>query len=317
MREFQVFVPVHGEHTYPLTSYGDIRMYDNILVPTDGNPGAENATIRAFDLARTGDATIHSLHIIGPDLPSVGSDSTESKELRRQSEKRGRQATVQIEEQATDLGLDTVRAVHEGIPFRAILEYIDENEIDLVVMGTHGRTGGERARLGSTTERVITFADVPVMAVRLAEDGVVPESGYGMYDHVVIPIDGSDAAERAADHALGIAERYGADVHVIYVVDTTTYGFEDAPRSIVGLLKQGGQNAVEEIATDARELNLPVTTDILRGVPQEEILEYASGVGADVIAMGTRGRSADTDRLLGSTTARVVWWSEIPVLTTA
>ena len=292
-------------------------MYDNILVPTDGSPEAENAIIRAFDLAQTGDATIHVLHVIGPGVTSVDLDSTESEELRQQSEKRGREATVRIQERATDLGLDAVRTVHEGTPYRAILEYIDENEIDLVVMGTHGRTGGERTRIGSTTERVITFADAPVMAVRLAEDNVVPESGYGMYNHVVIPTDGSDAAERAADHALGIAERYGADVHVIYVVDTTAYGFEDAPRSIVGLLKQGGQNAVEEIATDARELNLPVTTDILRGVPHGEILEYASGVGADVIAMGTRGQTADTDRLLGSTTARVIRRADVPVLTTA
>ncbi|MBX0297836.1 universal stress protein [Halomicroarcula sp. F27] len=49
-----------------------------------------------------------------------------------------------MQEQATDLGLDAVRAVREGTTYRAILEYIDENEIDLVVMGTHGRTGGER-----------------------------------------------------------------------------------------------------------------------------------------------------------------------------
>ena len=292
-------------------------MYDHILVPTDGSPGAENATVRAFDLARTGDATVHVLHAIGPLPKSVDLDSTESEEFRRQSEKRGREATVRIQEQATDLGLDSVRAVREGPPYRAILEYADENEIDLVVMGTHGRTGGERTRLGSTTERVITVANVPVMAVRLAADGVVPESGYGMYDHVVFSTDGSDAAERAAEHALGIAERYGADVHVIYVVDTTTYGLEDAPRSIVGLLKEGGQNAVEEIATDARELNLPVTTDILRGVPHEEISEYASGVEADVIAVGTRGQTADTDRLLGSTTARVIRRSDVPVLTTA
>jgi len=290
-------------------------MYDNILVPTDGSSGAEHAVGRAFDLAQTGDATIHVLHVVDPGLPSVDSDSTENEELRDRSEKRGREATARISQRATDLGLDTVRAVDEGTPYRTILDYVEANGIDLVVMGTHGRTGAERARLGSTTERVSTLADVPVMAVGLAADDAVPDSGYGMYDHVVIATDGSDAAGRAADHALRIAERYGADVHVIYVVDTTTYGFADTPGSIVGLLERGGQNAVEELATDARERNLPVTTDILRGVPHEAIREYATGVDADVIVMGTRGRTAETDRLLGSTTARVLRRSDVPVLT--
>jgi nucleotide-binding universal stress UspA family protein len=289
-------------------------MYDDILVPTDGSRGAESASARAFDLARTSDATLHVLHVVdtGPEPP--GLVSTERDELRRRSKTRGRKAADRLREEATDLGLKTALSVREGTPYRAILAYVDENDVDLVVMGTHGRTGAERARLGSTTERVIALADVPVMAVRLVEDREPPEPGYGMYDHVVIPTDGSEVAERAADHALGIAERYGADVHVVYVVDTTTYGFEDAPRSIVGLLKEGGRNAIEAIAVAANERELPVTSDVLRGVPHEAIAEYATGVDADLIAMGTRGRAAGDDRLLGSTTARVVRRSTIPVL---
>lgn len=80
----------------------------------DGSPEAEHATAHAFTLARTGDATIHVPHVIGPDLTSVDLYSRETDEFRRQSEKRGREATVQIQERATDLGLDAVRAVHEG-----------------------------------------------------------------------------------------------------------------------------------------------------------------------------------------------------------
>ncbi|SEP10672.1 Nucleotide-binding universal stress protein, UspA family [Halogranum amylolyticum] len=289
-------------------------MYQNVLVPTDGSRGAEGAIARAFDLARIGDGTVHVLYVVDTGSEPSGLATTEREELRQRSEKRGRKATARIQERATELGLDTVRVVREGVPHRGILDYVADNDIDLVVMGTHGLAGTERSRLGSTTERVITLADVPVMAVRLAEDIDVPESGYGMYDHVVIPTDGSEAAERAATQALEIAERYGATVHVIYVVDTATYGFEDVPRSIVGLLKEGGQKAVDEIATDARDRNLPVTTDILRGVPHEAVLEYAERVDADVITMGTRGRTGDMDRLLGSTTARIVRRSDVPVL---
>jgi nucleotide-binding universal stress UspA family protein len=160
---------------------------------------------------------------------------------------------------------------------------------------------------------VIALAGVPVLAVP-PDDWAVPDSQYGAYDHVLIPTDGSDAAERAAGHGLAVAERYGADVHAVYVVDTTTYGLEDAPRSVVGLLKEGGENAVEAVAAEARDRNLPVTTDVLRGVPEEELLSYADGVGADLVVMGTRGRAAGDDRLLGSTTARVLRRSTVPVL---
>lgn len=291
-------------------------MYDDVLIPTDGSAGAENAIARGCDLARISDATLHVLHVTTPVPSAIDVESTESETWQQESETHGREATVQIKEQAKALGLDVVRAVREGTPYRGIVEYTEEEDIDLVVMGTHGRSGSERARLGSTTERVIASAGVPVMAVRLTEHEEVPEADYGMYDNVVISTDGSDAAGRAADHAMRIAERYGADVHVLYVVDTTTYGFEDAPRSIVGLLKQGGQNAVDEIATETRDLNLSVRTSIRRGLPHEEIGTYASGVDADLITLGTRGRSATNDRFLGSTTARVLRRSDIPVLTT-
>ncbi|WP_311172026.1 universal stress protein [Halobellus ordinarius] len=288
------------------------RIYQDILVPTDGSQEADVAVDRALNLARTSEATVHVVHVVDTSLDLHRLDDEARTEWRRDAEKRGQAATVQIEERASSLGLETARDVVEGVPYREILTYVEENGIDLVVMGTRSRTA---SRLGSTTERVVALADVPVIAVPLAVDTDVPESGYGMYDHVLIPTDGSDAAERAADHGLRIAERYGADVHLVYVVDESTYGFEGSPGSIAGLLKQSGGNAIEEIAADARERNLPVTTDVVRGIPHEEILDYAEGVDADLIAMGTRGRVAETDRLFGSTTARIVRCSTVPVLT--
>ncbi|WP_256290145.1 universal stress protein [Halobellus inordinatus] len=288
-------------------------MYDDILIPTDGSTGAENAIARALDLARTSEATVHILHAVDTGAEPAGLEAAAREKLRGQAEKRGRDAAVRIQERADDLGLETVRVVETGRPHRVIRHYVDENGIDLVVMGTHGRAGAERSRLGSTTERVVTSTSIPVMAVRFSAEPA-PESGYAMYDHVVIPTDGSDAAERAAEHGLGIAERYGADVHVVYVVDTTTYEFDDVPQSIVGMLKQGGENAVESIAAASRERNLPVTSNVLRGVPHEELLDYADGVDADLVTMGTRGHG-EADRYLGSTTARVLRRSEMPILT--
>ena len=290
-------------------------MYDSILFPTDGRPGTDRAMNRALDLARTFGATLHTLYVVDTESLSEAFPSDERETLSDRLEQQGQTTTLDVQNRASELDLDVVRQIREGQPPRAILEYAEEHDIDLVVMGTRGRAESGAHHIGSTTERVLRRSDVPVLTVSLDESEALPESGYSMYDRVVIPTDGSSAAERAAGRALEVAERYGADIRVVYVVDTNTYGFEDAPRSIVGLLKEGGQNAVEAIATEAREANLSASTAILRGVPEDAILQYADGAGADLIAMGTRGRTGGDERLLGSTTARVVRRSGIPVLT--
>jgi nucleotide-binding universal stress UspA family protein len=288
-------------------------MYENVLIPTDGSPGTDGLVARALDLARVADATVHTLFVI-PQTDGDRFSPTERKDYRDAMEAHGRTATGEIAERASSDGLDAVREIREGRPHEAILDYAREQGIDLIVMGTHGRTGAERARLGSTTERVITYGEIPVLSVPLRTEPLDVPSGRGSYDHVVIPTDGSEFATRAAEHGLTIADEYESDVHVVYVVDEATYNLNDAPRSIVGLLKDGGQRAMDDIATQARERDLAFETDVLRGTPEDEILDFADGVGADLVVLGTRGRAATTDQLLGSTTARVIERAGMPVL---
>ncbi|WP_265109958.1 universal stress protein [Halosolutus halophilus] len=290
-------------------------MFRTVLVPTDGSAGAEATIAHATELAGAYGAAVHALFVVDTGAEPIGFADDDREDFYDSSERRGREATIRITNRAEERDLQAAREIREGVPYREILAYADDHDVDVIVMGTHGRTGADRVRLGSTTERVITRADVPVLSVRLMETGEAPEPGDGGYDRLVIPTDGSDAAERAAETALDVAEKYDADVHAVYVVDSTTYDLEDAPRSIVGLLKEGGNNATEAIADMARERGLDVGTDVLRGVPAAELLEYASGVDADLVAMGTRGRAVGSGRLLGSTTARVVRRSPIPVLT--
>lgn len=155
----------------------------------------------------------------------------------------------------------------------------------------------------------------PVMTVHHDGRAHLPETRDGADDRIVIPTGGSDVANRATDHAMGLAERYGAEFRVVYVVNTSTCALVDAPRSIVGVLKQGGHRAVESIPTEARDRNLSATATLLRGVPVDAILRDADGASADLIAVGTRDESADHDHFIGSTTTRLVGRSTVPVLT--
>lgn len=290
-------------------------MYESILIPTDGSSAVEGGVTIGIDLARTWDAAVHCISVMEPtpDLTSAAED--ERSEVLTASEERRREAITEVQERATDMGLEFQGELLMGVPYREILDYTRDHNLECIVMGTRGQAGADRQRLGTTTRRVVSLAERPVLVVPPSAVIEFPETPYDMYDEIVIATDGSDVAGRASEHGIEIAERYGADLHVVYVVDTTTYDLKDSPRSIVGLLKEGGQKAIETIATVARDRNLPVTTSVLRGIPEEVIREYATGVDADLVVMGTRGRTPGPEKLLGSTTARFLRRSDTPVLT--
>ena len=279
-------------------------MYEDILVATDGQSGTDRAVARGLYLARTFDADIHAVFVLGEDLEGELSDPVRA---------RGEETLAELADWGADLGVTVETVLREGVPAETIGDVAAERDVDLVVMGTRAREA-ERRYIGSTTQRVLVRSPAPVVAVPLGDEGL-PDPGYRAFDRVVIPTDGSDLAERAASHGLRVAAHYGADVRIVYVVDTTTHELVDTSRSILGPLREGGQNAVEEIAGAARDRNLPVSTTILDGTPAEEIRGYVSGTGGDLVAMGTHGTGTTREAILGSTVTRVLRASEVPVLT--
>lgn len=148
-------------------------MFDTILLPTDGSDPAGPATEMALDLARTHDAILHVLFIV--DQPTSVSGTGEGfsglDNLLDTLESKGHQVTDEIAEQADDRGIETVAAVRRGNPHDDILMYADEHGIELIVMGTHGRTGVKRALLGSVTENVVRHSEIPVLTVHRDPDG--------------------------------------------------------------------------------------------------------------------------------------------------
>ena len=144
-------------------------MYDTILLPTDGSEGTADAVEQAFDLAKNYDATVHALYVI--DLKEVNAiehtfDTTMYTEKFRAE---GESALDELSQRGEDAGVDVVTVIREGIPHEVILDYCDEEAVDLVVMGTHGRTGLGRYLLGSVTEKVVRLSDIPVLTTRLIE----------------------------------------------------------------------------------------------------------------------------------------------------
>ncbi|WP_416839134.1 universal stress protein [Haloferax sp. DFSO52] len=142
-------------------------MYSSVLVPTDGSARSLAAARRGIDIASTYGAELHALSVI--DASDLGLWTTADIPVERvQASLRdaAESAVDEIASLASDEDVSCRTAVRIGVPHREILDAIDEDDIDLVVMATHGRTGLEHAILGSTTERVVRLSRVPVMTVR-------------------------------------------------------------------------------------------------------------------------------------------------------
>ncbi|MFC6836749.1 universal stress protein [Halomarina ordinaria] len=152
-------------------------MYERILVPTDGSDVAENAVDHAMDLARRYDATVHALYVVDVDAMEVSLGTEQIDRLRAgrfnemdEVRERAEAATGYIAEAGDEFGVDVVEHVASGVPHRVVAKYAGNHDIDLVVMGSHGRSGVRRALLGSVTERVLRSTHVPVLVVDVQPD---------------------------------------------------------------------------------------------------------------------------------------------------
>jgi len=147
-------------------------MYEQILVPTDGSQEAAKATEHAIELADAFDATIHSLYVINlPNAPRTLQIMDDEEETRQQYEEYGRRVTGEVCDTADEVGVDCAAALRSGSPHEQIVEYADQEGIDLIVMGT-GYRGRIGALLGSTAEKVVRTSPVPITTIRQQEDEI-------------------------------------------------------------------------------------------------------------------------------------------------
>lgn len=145
-------------------------MYRTILVPTDGSAPARTALDRAIELARTYDATLHVVSVV--DIGDAGALALERapvNDVQRSLRGRAERVVDDAVELAEEAGVRAESTVVIGVPHVEILDAAEEVGADVVVMGTHGRTGLKRALIGSVTERVVRRCDAPVLTVRAEE----------------------------------------------------------------------------------------------------------------------------------------------------
>lgn len=145
-------------------------MYDDILLPTDGSTGTDETVRHAMHAAERDGATVHALSVVDSRIHRAAPD--DSKDAVRDRLRADAETAVEaVVSAGEDRGVEVTTAVREGTPHKTIVEYADDRGVDLVTIGTHGRTGRDRlARLGSVTERVVENASVPVLVVHIDDE---------------------------------------------------------------------------------------------------------------------------------------------------
>lgn len=147
-------------------------MYEHILIPTDGSDTATVAVDHAVDLAKRHGAQLHALYVVDIDAVNLGLGSEQVDRIRQgnfgemtELKAKAEGATGAVASVASEHDIDVHEAIRVGAPHEVIADYADSNGIDLVVMGSHGRSGVKRALLGSVTERVLRSTHRPVLVV--------------------------------------------------------------------------------------------------------------------------------------------------------
>ncbi len=261
-----------------------------LLVATDGSEFSKNAIREAISLAKVCSSRLIALSVVKTNLEfeSVLPQIVEKDEraairhlesVKRQAEREG-------------LACETIVRLGED-PYEDIVSCASAEKADIIIVGTHGETGLRRLMMGSVTAKVIGHSPCSVL--------VVPLNARIECRHILMATDGSKYSQAAAAEAVGIARRCNASLTVLSVASS-----DEEIASARG--------NVETVIDAAEREGVKATSMVTEGKPHVAIVKTARRKRADLIVLGSHGRTGIERLLMGSVTERVIGHSKIAVL---
>jgi nucleotide-binding universal stress UspA family protein len=281
--------------------------FQKLLCPLDFSAGSQQAMSVAVRLACEGDAELvllHAWHIPATAFSSELPFPSLSLQHLIDDARRDLDAAVR---DAMALGAKRVSSkLVNGVPWRAIVETLEDPTFGLAVLGTQGRTGLARVLLGSVAEKVIRHAPCPVLAAR--SDG-------GPFRHVLCPVDFSEESRRALDFAAELVRPGGERITLLHIVEAPVAHIGELPEDFLRELDKRSAEHLEAYAAQLRsKVSVPVTAQWRVDWPGSGILavlEHDQTI--DLVVMGSHGRTGIKRVLLGSVAEKVVRHARCPV----
>jgi len=290
---------------------------ERILCPVDVSEGSRHAIDHAIALAHWYGAAVTALHVCPPLVVAPYIDphfhplgfARPKEDLERLRLK----VAEFVQQEGGGSAVTTI--VKEGLVAGEILRYSQSVRADLLVMGTHGRSGFEHLMLGSVTETVLRDASCPVLTVPPRAPDVVP-MGPQLYRRMLCAIDYSPCSMKALGYAGSLAQRVHAELVVVNVLEPIA----DYVAAEIGTidnttLRAAAERQLQDVVTRHVAGRGKVTPMLLEGKAAPMILQFAQEQGIDLIVLGVANRSPLNMMWFGSTANRLVRRATCPVLT--
>lgn len=277
-------------------------MFKRILVPLDGTPTAAAAVPLALQLARMATADLVLVHVVS----AHGSESEPGQ--------------AYLDGVVGGLPADGPHAetlVRTGSPGEAIVDAVEDQQADLVVMATHGRSGLERALLGSVTEHVLTHSQAAVLTLRPGTENRTSMA------RLLLPVDGTPGGTVALDVAVGLARATGASIVLLQVTEPIRLSVLEMPfGSLASAMepsweeadRAAAQHYLDGLAARLHRVGVTAEGRSVVGSPAQTISQVARESEVDLIVMSTHALTGPVRTLVGSVADEVVRTASRPVL---
>lgn len=292
-------------------------LFKNFLIATDGSAGSEKAVRVGLELAARVGAKAEIINVLEhgeePADPGLRTRLTMLRDIDRHH---GKLALEQATALAQKLGVACKTLQPTGLPEQVIVQKAPN--FDLVVLGTHGRSGLRRWIMGSVAEAVLSRSPSPVMVVHEAYEPPVLQPEAALYKHLLVAIDGSLCSQQATNYGLRLAQALGAEVTFLSVVSALTrpQGAGLPLSQALSLVEEDAQTQaealLEQAQTQAQQAGVNAQVKLMQGRPVETIVQQA--LLHDLLVMGTHGRTGLDKLMMGSVAEGVVRRSQKPVV---